>query len=43
VHGEGRDILHIEFEIRQDLIASEEGQREWAGRLEEWLLGIPED
>lgn len=38
VHGEGRDILHIEFEIRQDLIASEDGQRRWAGRLEAWLL-----
>lgn len=39
VHGEGRNILHIEFEIRQDLIASDDGQREWATRLEEWLLG----
>ena len=39
VHGEGRDIIHIEFEIRQDLIASEDGQRAWGARLEEWLLG----
>lgn len=38
VHGERRGIPHIEFEIRQDLIASRDGQREWADRLENWLL-----
>jgi len=37
VHGERRGILHIEFEIRQDLIESEDGQQDWAGRLERWL------
>jgi predicted N-formylglutamate amidohydrolase len=37
VHGERRGIPHIEFEIRQDLIATEKGQREWAGHLGNWL------
>ena len=33
VHGEQRGLPHIEIEIRQDLIAGEAGQREWAERL----------
>lgn len=33
VHGEQRGLPHIEIEIRQDLIADEAGQREWAARL----------
>lgn len=33
VHGEQRGLPHIEIEIRQDLIESEAGQREWAERL----------
>ena len=33
VHGEERGILHVLIEIRQDLIASERGQNEWASRL----------
>ncbi|GBR11339.1 N-formylglutamate amidohydrolase [Acetobacter oeni] len=33
VHGERRRIPHVELEIRQDLIASEAGQAEWASRL----------
>jgi predicted N-formylglutamate amidohydrolase len=33
VHGERRNIPHALIEIRQDLIAQEEGQREWAERL----------
>lgn len=33
VHGEKRGIPHVELEIRQDLIAEEAGQREWAERL----------
>jgi predicted N-formylglutamate amidohydrolase len=37
VHGEQRGILHVEIEIRHDLIECAEGQREWAGRLEAWL------
>lgn len=37
VHGERRGIPHIEFEIRQDLIESPDGQRDWAARLAHWL------
>jgi predicted N-formylglutamate amidohydrolase len=33
VHGEGRGLLHVLVEIRQDLIASESGQEAWATRL----------
>ncbi len=33
VHGEQRGIPHIEIEIRQDLIETEAGQRDWALRL----------
>ena len=33
VHGERRGLLHVELEIRQDLIADEAGQRAWAERL----------
>jgi predicted N-formylglutamate amidohydrolase len=33
VHGERRGLPHVEFEIRQDLIANEAGQRAWADRL----------
>jgi predicted N-formylglutamate amidohydrolase len=33
VHGERRGLPHVEFEIRQDLIAEEAGQRAWAERL----------
>jgi len=45
VHGERRGIPHLEIEIRQDLIADERGQREWADRLtplfEEILAHLP--
>ena len=37
VHGLGRGIVNIEIEIRQDLIATEAGQDDWAGRLAGWL------
>ena len=37
VHGERRGLPHVEIEVRQDLIADEAGQREWAGRLADWL------
>ena len=37
VHGETRGIPHVAIEIRQDLIAEEAGQREWAERLAEVL------
>jgi predicted N-formylglutamate amidohydrolase len=33
VHGEERGLLHVELEIRQDLIADAPGQEEWAERL----------
>jgi predicted N-formylglutamate amidohydrolase len=33
VHGEARGIAHVEIEIRQDLIANEAGQAEWAARM----------
>ena len=33
VHGERRGIPHVELEIRQDLIADERGQADWAERL----------
>lgn len=33
VHAEGQRIPYVEIEIRQDLIADEQGQREWAARL----------
>jgi predicted N-formylglutamate amidohydrolase len=32
-HGEGRGIPQVEIEIRQDLIADEVGQADWAARL----------
>ena len=33
VHAERRSLPYLELEIRQDLIASEAGQTEWASRL----------
>ena len=33
VHGERRGLPHVEFEIRQDLIAEAAGQQAWAARL----------
>ena len=32
-HGEARGLPHVEIEVRQDLIAAEEGQKVWAERL----------
>jgi predicted N-formylglutamate amidohydrolase len=32
-HAERRGLLHVELEIRQDLVAHEAGQTEWAERL----------
>ena len=32
-HGERRGLLHVEIEVRQDLIADDNGQREWGARL----------
>ena len=36
-HGERRGLPHVELEIRQDLIATPQGQDAWAERLA-WLL-----
>ncbi|HEX2944038.1 MAG TPA: N-formylglutamate amidohydrolase [Rhodopila sp.] len=36
-HGEKRGLLHVEIEIRQDLIADEAGQKAWAERFARWL------
>ena len=33
IHGEERGLPYVEFEVRQDLIAAEPGQAEWAERL----------
>lgn len=33
VHGEQRDLPHVEIEIRQNLIADERGQRTWAKHI----------
>lgn len=33
VHGEGRGLLHVGIEIRQDLITDPEGQAAWAERM----------
>lgn len=40
VHAEARGLPHVELEIRQDLIAGEAGQREWAQRLARLLLPL---
>ncbi|MET0231913.1 MAG: N-formylglutamate amidohydrolase [Rhodanobacteraceae bacterium] len=38
VHGERRGLPHIEIEVRQDLVETGAGQREWAGHLAGWLV-----
>ena len=38
VHGEQRGIPHVELELRQDLVATEAGQAEWAERLARVLV-----
>jgi predicted N-formylglutamate amidohydrolase len=37
VHAERRGLHHVLVEVRQDLIAEEKGQREWASRLSRLL------
>jgi len=32
-HAEARSLLHVEIEIRQDLVGDEAGQTEWAARI----------
>ncbi len=36
-HGERRGLEHVEIEIRQDLIATPEGQAIWANRFAHWF------
>ncbi len=43
VHGEQRGLLHVELEIRQDLIAEAHGQDQWAERLARILLALAAD
>ena len=43
VHGEQRGLLHVELEIRQDLIADAQGQEEWAQRLARILPALLPD
>jgi predicted N-formylglutamate amidohydrolase len=38
IHGERRGLPHAEIEIRQDLIADEAGQKEWAERISRLLM-----
>lgn len=42
VHGEGRGLVHVGLEIRQDLITDVAGQAEWAERLIRLLLAAIE-
>ena len=39
-HGTCRGLAHVLLELRQDLIAGDDGQMEWAGRLESILKDI---
>ena len=42
VHAERRRLPHVEIEIRQDLIADEAGQAEWAARFKRLLSAADE-
>jgi predicted N-formylglutamate amidohydrolase len=42
IHGEKRGLPHVELEIRQDLLATDAGQAEWAARLAPLLAGAAE-
>ena len=37
IHGEGRGVLHVEIEVRHDMIEDAEGQQAWAARLSDFL------
>ena len=43
VHGEGRDLVHVGIEIRQDLVTDVAGQAEWAERLTRLLPAAIEE
>jgi predicted N-formylglutamate amidohydrolase len=36
-HGIGRQLMHVELELRQDLLASAPQCERWAERLDGWL------
>jgi len=38
VHAERRGLLHVEIEVRQDLVTTDSGQAEWAERIAEALV-----
>ncbi len=38
-HGQRRGLLHVEIEVRQDLLGDEEAQRAWAERLAREIVG----
>jgi predicted N-formylglutamate amidohydrolase len=38
VHGEARRLAHVGIELRQDLVADEAGQQNWAARLAPLLV-----
>jgi predicted N-formylglutamate amidohydrolase len=42
VHGEARGLINTGIEIRQDLIADENDQQQWAERLARILAAIGE-
>jgi predicted N-formylglutamate amidohydrolase len=37
-YGEKRGLLHVELEIRQDLVRDDQGQAAWAGRVAAFIL-----
>ncbi|HWP04215.1 MAG TPA: N-formylglutamate amidohydrolase [Polyangiaceae bacterium] len=39
-HGEGRGLLHVELEVRQDLLSDEAGQSAWSERLARALEAV---
>jgi len=41
VHGERRGLLHVELELRQDLVAGRSGQQQWTARLARLLADLP--
>ena len=43
MHGQGRGLPHIEFEVRQDLIGTQEGAEEWAELLAAVLTRVHAD
>ena len=42
-HAEAAGLPHVSIEVRQDLVASEEGAEKWAGILDDALAGILQD